>query len=68
MGSETKLIVKHFKKFLLALIFGSPTTVFSKLPKVRVLHSAYKNNFGGNNYRPYPNNNGNSYGNSYGNA
>ena len=31
-------------------------------------NSAYKNNFGGNNYRPYPNNNGNSYGNSYGNA
>ena len=28
-------------------------------------NSAYKNNFGGNNYRPYPNNNGNSYGNSY---
>ena len=31
-------------------------------------NSAYKNNFGGNNYRPYPNNNDNSYGNSYGNA
>ena len=31
-------------------------------------NSAYKNNFGGNNYRPYPNNNGNSYGHSYGNA
>ena len=31
-------------------------------------NSAYKNNFGDNNYRPYPNNNGNSYGNSYGNA
>ena len=31
-------------------------------------NSAYKNYFGGNNYRPYPNNNGNSYGNSYGNA
>ena len=30
-------------------------------------NSAYKNNFGGNNYRPYPLNNGNSYGNSYGN-
>ena len=29
-------------------------------------NSAYKNNFGGNNYRPYPT--GNSYGNSYGNA
>ena len=31
-------------------------------------NSAYKNNFGGNNYRPYPNNNGNSYRISYGNA
>ena len=31
-------------------------------------NSAYINNFGGNNYRPYPNNNGNSYRNSYGNA
>ena len=31
-------------------------------------NSAYRNNFGGKNYRPYPNNNGNSYGNSYGNA
>ena len=31
-------------------------------------NSVYKNNFGGNNYRPYPPNNGNSYGNSYGNA
>ena len=29
-------------------------------------NSAYKNNFGGNNYRPYPPNNGNSYGNYYG--
>ena len=31
-------------------------------------NNAYKNNFGGTNYRPYPNNNGNSYGNYYGNA
>ena len=31
-------------------------------------NSAYKNNFGGNNYRPYPNNNGNSYGNLYDNS
>ena len=30
-------------------------------------NSAYKNNFGGNNYSPYPNNNGNSYGNAYSN-
>ena len=30
-------------------------------------NNAYKNNFGGNNYRPYPPNNGNSYGNAYGN-
>ena len=28
----------------------------------------YKNNFGNNNYRPYPSNNGNAYGNSYGNS
>ena len=41
MRGETKLMVKHFKKFLLALIFGSLTTVFSKLPKVRVLQCAY---------------------------
>ena len=27
----------------------------------------YQNNFGSNNYKPYPPNNGNSYGNSYGN-
>ena len=38
MGRETQALVKQFKKFLLALIFGSPTTVFSKLPKVRMLH------------------------------
>ena len=31
-------------------------------------NSAYKNNFDGNNYRPFPNINGNSYQNSYGNA
>ena len=31
-------------------------------------NTTYKNNFGGKNYRPYPNNNGNLYGNSYGNA
>ena len=26
-------------------------------------NKAYRNNFGGNNYKPYPPNNGNSYGN-----
>src|SRR3954462_9758642 len=31
-------------------------------------NNAYRSNFGGNNYRPYPPNNGNSYGNSYNNA
>src|SRR4051812_15251850 len=31
-------------------------------------NKTYRNNFGGNNYRPYPPNNGNSYGNSYNNA
>ena len=31
-------------------------------------NSAYKNNFGGNNYRPYPNNNSNPYRNSYENT
>ena len=31
-------------------------------------YSAYKNNFGGNNYRPYPPNNGNYYGNDYSNT
>ena len=31
-------------------------------------NSAYRTNFGGNNYRPYPNNNGNLYRNSYSNA
>ena len=31
-------------------------------------NSAYKNKFGGNNYRPYPNSSGNSYQSSYGNA
>src|SRR4051794_35077581 len=30
-------------------------------------NNAYRNNFGSNNYRPYPPNNGNSYGNSYSN-
>ena len=30
-------------------------------------NSAYKNNFGGNNYWPYPNSYGNSYGNAYSN-
>ena len=30
-------------------------------------NNAYRNNFGSNNYRPYPSNNGNSYGNSYSN-
>ena len=34
MGSETKLIVKPFKKFLLALIFGFLTTVFFRHPKI----------------------------------
>ena len=29
-------------------------------------NNAYRNNFGGNNYKPYPPNNG--YGNSYGNS
>jgi hypothetical protein len=31
-------------------------------------NNAYRNNFGSNNYRPYPSNNGNAYGNSYGNS
>src|SRR3954468_15942994 len=31
-------------------------------------NNAYRSNFGGNNCRPYPPNNGNSYGNSYNNA
>jgi hypothetical protein len=31
-------------------------------------NSAYRNNFGSNNYRPYPSTNGNYYGNSYGNS
>src|SRR3954470_21264619 len=31
-------------------------------------NNAYRNNFGSNNYRPYPPNNGNTYGNSYNNA
>jgi hypothetical protein len=31
-------------------------------------NSAYRNNFGSNNYRPYPSTNGNFYGNSYGNS
>jgi hypothetical protein len=31
-------------------------------------NNAYRNNFGCNNYRPYPSNNGNGYGNSYGNS
>src|SRR4051812_25636332 len=31
-------------------------------------NNAYRNNFGCNNYRPYPSNNSNSYGNSYGNS
>jgi hypothetical protein len=30
--------------------------------------NAYRNNFGSNNYRPCPSNNGNGYGNSYGNS
>src|SRR3954463_5612704 len=30
--------------------------------------NAYRNNFGSNNYRPYPSNNSNAYGNSYGNS
>ena len=29
-------------------------------------NKAYRNNFGSNNYKPYPPNNANSYGNSYG--
>src|SRR4051812_2672612 len=29
--------------------------------------NAYRNNFGSNNYRPYPSNNSNAYGNSYSN-
>ena len=35
------------------------------IPRHNFNKSAYKNNFGGNNYGPYPNNNGNSYGNAY---
>jgi hypothetical protein len=31
-------------------------------------NSAYRNNVGSNNYRPYPSTNGNGYGNSYGNS
>src|SRR3954469_396771 len=31
-------------------------------------NNAYRNNFGSNNYRPYPSNNSNSYSNSYGNS
>src|SRR4051795_8318166 len=31
-------------------------------------NNAYRNNFGSNNYRPYPSNNRNSYINSYGNS
>jgi hypothetical protein len=31
-------------------------------------NSAYRNNFGSNNYRPYPSTYGNGYGNSYGNC
>ena len=31
-------------------------------------NNAYRNNFGSNNYRPYPSNSGNAYGNSYGNS
>jgi hypothetical protein len=31
-------------------------------------NSAYRNNFGSNNYRPYPSTNGNGYGNSYGSS
>src|SRR4051812_45837475 len=31
-------------------------------------NNVYRSNFGGNNYRPYPPNNGNTYGNSYNNA
>jgi hypothetical protein len=31
-------------------------------------NSAYRNNVGSNNYRPYPSTNGNDYGNSYGNS
>ena len=31
-------------------------------------NNAYRNNFGSNNYKPYPPNNGNSYGNSYVNS
>jgi hypothetical protein len=31
-------------------------------------NSAYRNNFGSNNYRSYPSTNGNSYGNSYGSS
>jgi hypothetical protein len=31
-------------------------------------NSPYKNNFAGNNYRPYPSTNSNGYGNSYGNS
>jgi hypothetical protein len=31
-------------------------------------NSAYRNNFAGNNYRPYPSTNANGYGNSYGNS
>jgi hypothetical protein len=31
-------------------------------------NNAYRNNFGSNNYMPYPSNNGNGYGNSYGNS
>ena len=31
-------------------------------------NNAYRNNFGSNNYRPYPSNSGNAYSNSYGNS
>jgi hypothetical protein len=31
-------------------------------------NDVYRNNFGSNNYRPYPSNNGNGYGNFYGNS
>jgi hypothetical protein len=32
-----------------------------------VNNNAYRNNFGSNNYRPYPSTNGNGYGNSFNN-
>ena len=80
MGLQLYILLKNGYKSLFLIVLSSPEKQYyhfgyendqidvNFIARNNFNNNAYKNNFGGNNYRPYPNNNGNSYGNSYGNA